>query len=195
MTATCFVPLCPALESAVSMYDLGTARHSARVAQAAAAMARSLDLPHEDVEALSWSALLHDLGKLGVSIELLRKKGSLTESEWADIRRHPAIGAEAVLAISAELAPIAQGIRSHHEKWDGTGYPDRNAGRRIPFLARIIAVADVFDALTHRRPYRQDTLSPGEAIRELQRGAATHFDPDLVAVFIDVFGRGMIPFP
>jgi putative nucleotidyltransferase with HDIG domain len=195
LTAICSGPRYAALERTVLAYDFGAAAHSTRVAQAAAAMARSLGLPDEDVAVVSWSALLHDLGKLGVTIELLIKKGSLTETERAEIRRHPVIGAEAVLAVSAELVPIAEAIRAHHERWDGTGYPDRKAGRRIPLAARIIAVPDAFDALMHQRPYREVSLSPREAIREIQRGAATRFDPDLVAVFLDVHDRGLIPLP
>ncbi|HTW07206.1 MAG TPA: HD-GYP domain-containing protein, partial [Acidimicrobiales bacterium] len=179
MVTTNLDPLLPALQGAVAIYDRGTAQHSLRVSHTAAAMASSLGLSAEEVEAASWSGILHDIGKLGVAVDVLRKTGPLTEGEWREVRRHPCVGSDLVLAISAELGPIAQAIRSHHERWDGTGYPDGRRADEIPLLGRIIAIADAFDAITHRRPYRRSQLDAPEGLEELRRGAGSQFDSNL----------------
>lgn len=193
MVAKALEPLLPALEGAVAIYDEGTASHSTRVAYTSAVIARSLELPAEEIEAVSWAGILHDVGKLGVSVDVLRKTGPLSEEEWEEIRRHPSIGSDLVLAISPQLAPIAAGIRSHHERWDGMGYPDRLSGGRIPLIGRIIAVTDIFDALTHERPNRPGIFTVDQALHEISRGAGTTFDPLVSAIFVDLFGAGEIP--
>jgi HD-GYP domain-containing protein (c-di-GMP phosphodiesterase class II) len=146
-----------------------------------------------DSEALSWAAWLHDLGKLGVSEALLSKTGPLTESEWVEMKRHPATGAEMLVSLSPYLEPIAAGIRSHHERWDGGGYPDGLAGVEIPIVGRIVAVADAFDAMTHRRPYRERVYSPDDAVAEIAARAGSAFDPEVVTAFVHLYRRGRIP--
>jgi putative nucleotidyltransferase with HDIG domain len=176
----------------MAIYDRGTALHSARVAQASRAMAERLGMPERDVEAVSWAATLHDLGKLGVEVDVLRKKGPLDEDDWVQIHRHPIIGSDLVLAVSPELAPIAQAIRAHHERWDGAGYPDRLAGDDIPLLGRIVAITDSYDSMTHYRPYRARRLSPTHVLEEIQKEAGRQFDPGLVPVFISLHAEGLI---
>lgn len=193
MVAKTLEPLLPALEGAVAIYDEGTASHSTRVAFTSGVVARALDLPNEEIEAVMWAGILHDVGKLGVSVEVLKKNGPLCEDEWDEIRRHPSIGSNLVLAISPQLAPIAAGIRSHHERWDGMGYPDRLGGHLIPLLGRIISVTDIFDALTHERPYRPGVFTVDQALHEICRGAGTIFDPLVSATFVDLYGKGEIP--
>lgn len=184
--------LLPALGGAVAIYDRGTAEHSTRVAQASRAMAERLCMSEQDVEAISWAAMLHDLGKLGVEVDVLRKKGPLDEDDWAQIHRHPVIGSDLVLAISPELAPIALAIRAHHERWDGGGYPDHLAGDDIPPLGRIVAIADAYDAMTHYRPYRARRFSAARVLGEIEKEAGRQFDPGLVPIFIGLHAEGLI---
>ncbi len=146
-----------------------------------------------DREALSWAAWLHDLGKLGVSEALLSKNGPLTESEWVEMKRHPTTGGEMLVSLSPLLEPVAVGVRSHHERWDGGGYPDGLAGEEIPIVGRIVAVADVFDAMTHRRPYRERVYSEDDATAEIDAGAGSAFDPDVAAAFVHLYRQGRIP--
>jgi len=176
----------------VAIYDTGTAEHSTRVAQASRAMAERLGMSEQDVEAISWAGMLHDLGKLGVGVDVLRKKGPLDENDWAQIHRHPIIGSDLVLAISPELAPIAEAIRAHHERWDGSGYPDHLAGGDIPALGRIVAIADAYDSMTQARPYRARRLSAAHALEEIRKGAGRQFDPGLVPIFIGLHAPGSI---
>lgn len=183
--------LLPALGGAVAIYDRGTAHHSTRVAQASRAMAERLQMSDMDVEAISWAAMLHDVGKLGVEIDVLRKKGPLDEDDWVQIHRHPIIGSDLILAVSPELAPIARAIRAHHERWDGGGYPDQLSGHDIPLLGRIVAIADAYDSMTHDRPYRA-RLSAAQVLDEIQREAGRQFDPKLVPIFISLLAQGSI---
>jgi putative nucleotidyltransferase with HDIG domain len=184
--------LLPAFESALSVYDPGTARHCVRVEFVSSRIGEVLGLAPAAAEALAWAALLHDLGKMSVSRAILEKAGPLDEWDWEEIKRHPAIGAEFLLAISDRLAPIAEGIRSHHERWDGAGYPDGLAGEAIPLLGRIITVADVYDALRSPRPYRGWIRSEPEAAAFVEAGAGTAFDPHVVDVFADLYRRGQL---
>lgn len=184
--------LLPAFGGAMAIYDRGTAQHSTRVAQASRAIAERLGMSGRDVEAVSWAAMLHDLGKLGVEVDVLRKKGPLDEDDWVQIRRHPIIGADLVLAVSPDLTPIAQAIRAHHERWEGGGYPDQLAGDDIPLLGRIVAIADAYDSMSHYRPYRGGRFSEGRVLDELQREAGRQFDPGLVPIFITLHNEGSI---
>ena len=185
--------LLDALEGALGAYHHSTAKHADRVRQIANTLGVRLSLRATECEALSWAALLHDLGKLGVPVALLRKKGPLTDAEWVEMKRHPAVGAEMLVSLSPLLEPIAAGVRAHHEWWDGSGYPDGLAGEEIPLVGRIIAVADALDAMTHPRPYRPRVYTPDEAIAELQAGAGTEFDPNVVAALTELSREGEYP--
>jgi HD-GYP domain-containing protein (c-di-GMP phosphodiesterase class II) len=141
-----------------------------------------MGLPPEQVQDIRTAGLLHDLGKVSVSEHILNKPGKLTEEEYAKIKEHAPLGAGVIVHIEGlqRLVPI---VRHHHERFDGKGYPDGLADEDIPLEARILAVADVFDAMTHERSYRK-ALSREQAISELKRGASTQFDPAVVKTFL-----------
>jgi len=150
----------------------------------AQAVARALACSEEEVQRVYWGALLHDIGKIGVPDEILRKAGPLTDEEWELMKRHPELGAEIVAPVE-NLVDVAPIIRSHQEKYDGSGYPDGLRGEEIPLGARILAVVDAYGAMTDERVYRK-ARSPEDAVAELRRCAGTHFDPEIVEVFLDV---------
>jgi HD-GYP domain-containing protein (c-di-GMP phosphodiesterase class II) len=133
--------------------------------------------------------MLHDIGKVAVSDEILGKPGPLTESEYAEIKRHPLIGADLVARVEG-LDPIVPWIRHSHEHYDGTGYPSGLSGEDIPLAARILLVADAFDAMTSDRPYR-DALSREEALRELEEHAGSQFDPRCVELLLGHVSAGV----
>jgi putative two-component system response regulator len=170
-----------ALGLAIDLKDPVTAAHSRRVGHLAARVARSLHLDELDVRAILLGALLHDIGKIGIPDGILRNPGSPTELDWAMLRQHPEMGARICgpLALSGRLSPI---IRHHHERWDGTGYPDGLIGTQIPLGARLVGVVDAFDAMICDRPYRS-ARTVGEAVAEIDRAAGTQFDPAMVAAF------------
>jgi putative nucleotidyltransferase with HDIG domain len=147
-------------------------------------VASELDLPADLHPGLRRGALLHDIGKIGVPDQILRKPGPLSEHEWTAMRAHPDIGASIIAGIPF-LEDVAIIVRAHHERWDGTGYPDRLAGRTIPLGARIFAVADSFDAMTSDRPYRRGR-ELSEALLEIERHRGTQFDPTVVDAFLRV---------
>jgi len=170
------------LARAVDARDVYTGSHSQRVAELAARTARRLGLPDEEVELTRLAASLHDLGKLAIPEEILRKPGPLTEPERIVLERHPQIGFR--MLESLEVDPVADWVLHHHERWDGSGYPDGQAGERIPLGARIIFVADAYDAMISERVYRR-RVSPEEAIAELDRCAGTQFDPQVVSALAE----------
>jgi len=155
--------------------------HTRYVTTLAVEVGRLLRLAGRELDELERAAQLHDIGKIAVPDQILRKPGKLTEDEWAFIRQHTVVG-QRILAVSPALRRIGDIVRSTHERWDGAGYPDRIEGSAIPFAARIIAVCDAYDAMTANRPYRP-ALDHDIALAELQRCAGTQFDPDVVAVF------------
>jgi putative two-component system response regulator len=173
------------LASAVEAKDPTTEHHCSRLAHAAVAVARSLELAEEMVEAIGYGAVLHDVGKIGIAEGILLKDQPLTEEEWIEMRKHPIIGATIIepLQIGRLAAPI---VRHHHERWDGKGYPHGLRGESIPVGARIVAVADAFDAMTHDRPYRV-SLSVEEAVEELVAGRGRQFDGDVVTLFVEQY--------
>ncbi|MHB8417359.1 MAG: HD-GYP domain-containing protein [Myxococcales bacterium] len=170
----------------IRAYDPYTAQHGDRVARYAVAIGRGLGLPPEQVEAIRWAALLHDIGKLWVPTEILLKPGSLDADETSIMRRHAGFGAE--LLQRRGLAACAFLVGQHHERIDGQGYPLGCAGRDIHPHARIVSVADVYDAMTTDRSYRRSLGHP-QAEAELRRVAGTQLDADVVAAFLDLRAR------
>jgi diguanylate cyclase (GGDEF)-like protein len=173
-----------ALAMAIEAKDATARSHVRRVQYYATELARTIGLRDELIEGVRIAALLHDIGKLGVPDHLLAKSGPLTPEEFARVRRYPEIGAEIVAAVPFPY-PVAPFIRHHHERWDGTGYPDGLGGDVIPVGARIIAIAERFDALRSERPYRPP-LSLAEAVAHITHEAGTSLDPDLVEKFIGI---------
>jgi len=170
------------LAKAVDLRDTYTGSHSARVAELAARVAARLGLDQEQIELSRLAGSLHDLGKLAIPEEILRKPGPLTGPERLVLERHPQIGFR--MLDSLGIDPVAKWILHHHERWDGTGYPDRLPGPEIPLGARIIFVVDAFDAMTSDRVYR-GRLTPDHALAELERCAGTQFDPNVVAALAE----------
>jgi ribonuclease P protein subunit RPR2 len=170
-----------ALSNAVEFRDAYTAKHAERVAAYGLEIARALELPVADMPEMEFGFLLHDIGKVAISDAILHKPEPLSESERARMGQHPVIGAEIVRGIDflENAVPI---VRSHHERWDGKGYPDGLAGEDIPLAARVFSVADVFDALTTKRPYR-DPLPVCEAREMIVAEAGKQFDPQVVQGF------------
>jgi diguanylate cyclase (GGDEF)-like protein len=158
-------------------------RHLDGVARLAAAFGKALALDAEEQDVVVRAAELHDIGKIAIPDEILHKGADLTADEWELMRKHPIIG-QRILGAASAMGPVADVVRSTHERWDGGGYPDRLAGREIPLGARIIFVCDAFNAMTEGRAYRAP-LSRGEALEELRRGAGTQFDPRLVDTFVE----------
>jgi len=184
MAPTSTLPkLLPALGNAMVMYHRGTAQHSERVGAIARAIGVELGLSDADLEVLHWAGLLHDIGKLAVPDEILSKPGPLTPEEWVEVQRHPVVGFELLQAISPGLDPVARAIRAHHERWDGSGYPDGLAGLDIPLAGRVVAIGDVYDALTHPRSYRPSAYPTDSAIEHIITGAGVLYDPDAVGAF------------
>jgi HD-GYP domain-containing protein (c-di-GMP phosphodiesterase class II) len=157
-----------------------------RVREYALRLADALGFGRRLRRRIGLAALLHDVGKLAIPADILRKPNPLTAEERALIRRHPEIG-EAVLTPFIHAADVLAGVRGHHERFDGTGYPDGLRGRAIPFVARVVAVADAFDAMTTPRPYHA-ALSVAEAVDVLRREALHQFDPALVDRFVQLLG-------
>jgi diguanylate cyclase (GGDEF)-like protein len=168
------------LAKAVDARDTYTGSHSTRVAELSAWIAHRLGLDREHIELTRLAGSLHDLGKLAIPEEILRKPGPLTDPERLVLQRHPEIGHRMLESLGVD--PVAEWVLHHHERWDGTGYPERLRGEEIPLGARIIFVADAYDAMTSDRAYR-GRLTPRDAIEELERCSGTQFDPEIVAAF------------
>jgi hypothetical protein len=177
--------------STIELRDTFTGGHSNRVARNARAVAQGLDLDEAAIRWAYWSGLLHDLGKVAVPERILLKPGPLTPEETLVMRRHSRIGAELLEAVSSDFGPIADAVRAHHERWDGTGYPAELGGEEIPLVGRVLCVVDVFEALTCLRPYRGPS-APEEALEYLQAQSGRQFDPHIVEVFEGLFWTGEI---
>jgi diguanylate cyclase (GGDEF)-like protein len=161
--------------------------HSSRVSNICSLIGQTLELRQEEINLLKLIGNLHDIGKIGIDEAILNKPGKLTEAEWNEIKRHPEIGYR-ILLTSSEYAEIAEDILSHHERWDGRGYPRGLKGKQIPFRARIIAIADAFDAMTAKRPYREP-FDKEYAFNEIINGAGTQFDPDIAIKFVEAYRK------
>jgi putative nucleotidyltransferase with HDIG domain len=179
------------LTRAIEARDAYTQGHSARVTTLAEEVARRLGWSAEQLATLRIGGPLHDIGKLAVSDEVLGKEGKLDPEEIDQIRQHPKIGARILLRMAALREAIPY-VLYHHERWDGRGYPSGKAGEEIPVEARVLAVADAFDAMTSDRPYRR-ALSRDEALAEVERCAGTQFDPEIARVFLEVFAEAELP--
>jgi len=174
-----------ALINALDVRDTETEGHSRRVAAYTVAIAKTMGLKGEELTNIERGALLHDIGKIGVPDAILRKRGPLTPEEWRIMRMHPVMGRQILRGVRF-LKPAIPIVYSHHERWDGTGYPEGLVGEAISLSARIFAVADAFDALTSDRPYRRAV--PAEvALREIRRCTGTHFDPQVVEAFLQAY--------
>ena len=175
------------LSCAIEERDPYTRGHSARVTALALVVARRLGWSEERLASLRVGGPLHDIGKLGVSDDVLSKEGRLNEDEYAQIREHPKLGAKLLLRVTA-LRQALPYVLYHHERWDGNGYPTGKAGEEIPLEARVLAIADAFDAMTSDRPYRR-ALTRGEALAEVERCAGTQFDPQIAEIFLEIFAE------
>ncbi|HAQ61021.1 TPA: hypothetical protein DCR49_03340 [Candidatus Delongbacteria bacterium] len=171
------------IASAIEAKDEYTKGHSNRVRLISLDIGKLMNLDNKELQVLEYGAMMHDVGKIGVKDAILQKNKSLTEEEFDSIMSHPAVGANIVKNISF-FGPMADCIKYHHEKFGGGGYPDGIKGERIPLLARIVAVADTYDAITTTRPYRKEKTS-NEAVQVLLEGRGTQFDPYIVDVFVN----------
>ena len=175
------------LMAAVDAKDAYTSSHSEEVAKYAFFLVRELNLklPPEEEEIFRYTCSLHDIGKIGVSERILRKKGGLNKKEWEEVRKHPEIGVSILQPIKF-LRKFLPMVLYHHERFDGTGYPEGRSDGDIPLLARILSVADTYHAMRSDRPYRL-ALDKEKALAELKKGAGTQFDPEVVKVALKVF--------
>jgi putative nucleotidyltransferase with HDIG domain len=176
-----YVQFVALIASALDARDHYTAGHSYRVSEFSRRTAEAMGLTPPEVETIRVAALLHDIGKIGIPDHILRKPGTLTPEERAQIEMHPSIGRKILEQVEA-FTPFLPVVELHHENWDGTGYPHGLKGKEIPLAARIVHVVDAYDAMTSDRPYRAG-MSSEDALNILRRLAGSHFDPEVVAVF------------
>jgi HD-GYP domain-containing protein (c-di-GMP phosphodiesterase class II) len=179
-----------ALSDAIEARDPYTCGHSARVARMAHEVGMRLGCSETELSLLHLGGALHDVGKLVISPEILRKPGPLTDEEFDEVRAHPQAGARMV-ALDKALRPAFGGVLFHHERWDGGGYPTGCSGVQIPLEARILSVVDCYDAMTSDRPYRS-ALPPAAAAAEVERCTGTQFDPDVAVAFLAAWESGAL---
>jgi len=178
------------LAAAIDAKDPYTRGHSERVARYSIAIGKNLNLPEKEMRNLRISALLHDVGKIGIDDRILRKPGALSDEEFEFMKQHPAKGA-AIMSGVAQLIDIIPGMKYHHEKWSGGGYPDGLEGEQIPMQARIVAIADTFDAMTTNRPY-QKAMELSYVVEKIKSFGGSRFDPRVVDAFVNAVKRGDI---
>lgn len=177
------------LYNTLALRDHGTADHTRRVTDMSVAFASYAGLSSEQLDNLYYTAALHDIGKVVIPDAILNKPTALSEDEWAVMSQHPTFGYQ-ILLQTPQFHEVAEIIYSHHERWDGTGYPRGLSGESIPLEARLFAVIDAYDAMTSNRPYRP-AMSAEAAIDELLRGAAAQFDPQVVYMFVSAWRSGV----
>jgi putative nucleotidyltransferase with HDIG domain len=186
------------LAEAIEAKDPYTKGHCGRVAAYALVLAQEAGYPRDGLETLEFGAFLHDIGKIGIRDSVLLKPAALDDSEWQHMREHPLKGYEIASQIEM-LKPIIGAVRNHHERWDGNGYPDGQKGENIPIVARVVAIADAFDAMATDRPYKA-AMPLAECEAMLRKQAGKMFDPDLVTIFVgrhvgelyrDDYGEGL----
>ncbi len=177
--------LVSSLEKTLAERDYITEEHIRRVKKLAMLMGESLELTENRYNELLLIAGLHDLGKIGIPDQILKKPGSLTDEEWEIMKTHSQIGFR-IAESSPQLSSVARGILHHHERWDGAGYPDGLKGKEIPLISRVVSIIDTYDVITHDRPYKK-AISHQEAIKELKRCASSQFDPELVQIFVNEY--------
>ncbi|HKA36156.1 MAG TPA: HD domain-containing phosphohydrolase [Thermoanaerobaculia bacterium] len=183
-----------ALAEAIDAKDPYTRGHSERVAAYAATIASEMDLPPQEVERIRLSALLHDVGKIGVDDRIIRKPTALSEEEFQLMKTHPIKGA-AIMSAIPQLADVIPGMKYHHEKWSGGGYPEGMKGEEIPMQARIVTVADTFDAMTTTRPYQQ-AMENEYVVERIRQFAGIRYDPKVVEAFVRAWKKGnLLPIP
>ena len=182
-----------AMVNALETKDQYTRDHSKKVAQCAVMMARHVPgMTRRGIREIRIGALLHDIGKIGVPLTILHKNGPLDDEEWAEVKRHPEYGARVLEPLSREYPEVLAIVRHEHERWDGRGYPDGIAGTDIPLGARLIMIADTYDAVCSTRPYRK-AMSKEAALEIIQEGSGGQFDPSLVPVFEKVLPELPLP--
>ncbi len=172
---------------ALDTRDIVSSGHSLQVMELACAVGKKMALPERELEDLRLTALLHDVGKIGINEIILCKPGRFTDQEYSVVKRHSKIG-EKILAEVEHLKPIASFVRHCHERFDGKGYPDGIGGSDIELNSRIIAVADAYDFICSELPYRK-ALSEDDALQEIRNSSGTQFDPEIVRYFVDIIGR------
>ena len=179
-----YLDMVETLRYTVEAKDTYTRGHSDRVSEYSVLLGQKVGLPEEQLKLLKIGGLFHDIGKIGIPDSILLKPDKLTDEEYSEIKNHPSIGAHILGSAAAfkEMIPI---VKHHHEKFDGRGYPSGLKGEEIPYLARIAAIADTFDAMTSRRSYR-NALDLQIVIDEIERCKGTQFDPQLADVFLDI---------
>jgi HD-GYP domain-containing protein (c-di-GMP phosphodiesterase class II) len=178
-------------EAAMAVCDPTLGAHGARVTRHAEAIARRLGWEEQQIDELRLGAALHDVGKVNVRPEVLAKPGRLDEAERAHVQAHPVEGVWLIAGVRSLTVALPY-VLFHHERWDGTGYPTRRAGRAIPMAGRVLAVADAFDAMTSMRPYREP-LMVEDAVAEVERCAGTQFDPEVASAFLEAYVSGEVP--
>jgi HD-GYP domain-containing protein (c-di-GMP phosphodiesterase class II) len=176
-----------ALANSIDSKDSYTRGHSQRVAEMAVEIGRELKLTERELKQLRYGGILHDIGKIGIVEAILLKKSSLTDEEMKVMRQHPTIGDSIIQPVSF-LKEIRAAVRCHHEWWNGSGYPDGLKGEKIPFIARVVSVADTWDACTTTRPYSR-ALPEAQALEVMQKLRATHLDPGILDAFLKVIEK------
>jgi putative nucleotidyltransferase with HDIG domain len=161
--------------------------HSRRVSALCAAFAKKLDMTSTEINKMRMAGLIHDIGKIGVDEKTLNKPQKLDREEWEEVKKHPEAGWRILTSVN-EFSELANFVFEHHEKWDGTGYPRGLKGKKISLEARIIALADAYDAMTNQRSYR-GAYNTEEAIAELERCSGTQFDPELTKLFVEAISN------